>query len=186
MKNKVTYIIFFFLLCLQHVHAFHEHYYFRNLSVEDGLAQTTVNAILQDKKGFMWFGTKDGLSRYDGLSFTNYKRNINDSCSLGNNFVTCLYEDMKGHIGIGTDAGLYIYYPEKEMFLPFSRLSREEAKVERTVSAISADKNGRIWIAVETQGVFCYDPTSDSLRNYKLEQFSANVESIAFDNSNTM
>ena len=72
------------------------------------------------------------------------------------------------------------------MFLPFSRLSREEAKVERTVSAISADKNGRIWIAVETQGVFCYDPTSDSLRNYKLEQFSANVESIAFDNSNTM
>lgn len=186
MKNKVTYIIFFFLLCLQHVHAFHEHYYFRNLSVEDGLAQTTVNAILQDKKGFMWFGTKDGLSRYDGLSFTNYKRNINDSCSLGNNFVTCLYEDMKGHIWIGTDAGLYIYYPEKEMFLPFSRLSREETKVERTVSAISADKNGRIWIAVETQGVFCYDPTSDSLRNYKLEQFSANVESIAFDNSNTM
>ena len=64
-----------FLICLIgyqigcHAQMADEHYYFKNLSVQNGLSQNTVNAILQDKQGFMWFGTKDGLNRYDGLSF---------------------------------------------------------------------------------------------------------------------
>lgn len=186
MKNRILYMILLCCLCVGQAGAFQEQYYFRNLSVEDGLPQTTVNAILQDSKGFMWFGTKDGLSRYDGLSFSNFTRNLNDGYSLGNNFVTCLYEDRQGDIWVGTDAGLYIYDHEKEIFQRFSHLSSEGIELERTISTISEDKDGRIWIAVESQGVFCFDPKQDRLQNYKLEQFSANVESIAFDNSGTM
>ena len=92
-------IIFFVLINLFAVivccnlQAINQNYYFKNFSVEDGLSQNTVNAILQDREGFMWFGTKDGLNRYDGLLFRQYKYNSNDIHSLGNNFVTSLYED---------------------------------------------------------------------------------------------
>ena len=68
----------------------------------------TVYQILQDRKGFMWFGTKDGLNRYDGLSFRVYKK---ENSSLGRNFITALYEDRRGNIWIGTDGGVFIYDP---------------------------------------------------------------------------
>lgn len=134
----------------------------------------------------MWFGTKGGLNRYDGMLFRNFKHDMTDNHSLGNNFVTCLYQDNNGNIWVGTDAGVYIYYSDQEIFIPFDRLSRENTKIERTVSAISGDKQGRVWIAVETQGLFCYEPQKDRLYNYTLHEFSANVQSIAFDNSGTI
>jgi ligand-binding sensor domain-containing protein len=77
-----------------------EHYYFKNLSVQNGLSQNTVNAILQDRQGFMWFGTKDGLNRYDGLSFRKFKHDDRTRRSIGNNFITALYEDAKGDIWV--------------------------------------------------------------------------------------
>lgn len=176
--------ILYYLVCP--TYAANQRYYFRNLSIKDGLAQTTVNAIIQDKKGFMWFGTKGGLSRYDGLSFRNFKRDMTDSHSLGNNFVTSLYEDNDGNIWVGTDAGLYIYYSDKEVFAPFDCVSEEGTRIDRTVSAISGDKQGRVWIAVETQGLFCYDSQRKVLYNYMLSEFSANVNSFTFDNSGTI
>lgn len=67
----------------------------------------------------MWFGTKDGLDRYDGVSFRHFKYDRNNPRSLGNNFVTSLYEDIEGNIWVGTDVGVYIYYPEKDTFRHF-------------------------------------------------------------------
>ena len=64
------------------------HYYFRTMDIRNGLSQNTVYQILQDRKGFMWFGTKDGLNRYDGLSFRIYKK---ENSGLGKNFITALY-----------------------------------------------------------------------------------------------
>ena len=186
MDKRIIALISFLCCMVCWAQAANEHYYFRNLSIKDGLSQTTVNAIMQDKKGFMWFGTKGGLSRYDGLSFRNFKRDMTDSHSLGNNFVTCLYEDNDGDIWVGTDAGLYIYCSDKETFVPFDRLSEENTKIERTVSAISGDKQGRVWVAVETQGLFCYDAQKEKLHNYILNEFSANVNSFSFDNSGTI
>ena len=79
------------------------HYYFRTMDIRNGLSQNTVYQILQDRKGFMWFGTKDGLNRYDGLSFRVYKK---ENSGLGKNFITALYEDRRGNIWIGTDGGV--------------------------------------------------------------------------------
>ena len=81
-------LIFYPIVCCAQV--VDEHYYFKNLSVQNGLSQNTVNAILQDKQGFMWFGTKDGLNRYDGLSFRKFKHDDRSQRSIGNNFITCL------------------------------------------------------------------------------------------------
>lgn len=69
------------------------HYYFRTMDIRNGLSQNTVYQILQDRKGFMWFGTKDGLNRYDGLSFRIYKK---ENSGLGKNFITALYEGPSG------------------------------------------------------------------------------------------
>ena len=166
-----------------------EHYYFKNLSVQNGLSQNTVNAILQDRQGFMWFGTKDGLNRYDGLSFRKFKHDDRTRRSIGNNFITALYEDAKGDIWVGTDVGLYIYHPEKDSFRHFAELSVENTKIEHTVTAISGDNKGCVWVAVESQGLFCYDLEEGKLRNYTLKNFpfiSTNVQSFVFDNSGTL
>ena len=99
MKKTLTLLIC--LICYQilcHAQVADEHYYFKNLSVQNGLSQNTVNTILQDKQGFMWFGTKDGLNRYDGLSFRKFKHDDRSQRSIGNNFITALYEDEKGTI----------------------------------------------------------------------------------------
>lgn len=166
-----------------------EHYYFKKLSVQNGLSQNTVNTILQDKQGFMWFGTKDGLNRYDGLLFRKFKHDDRSRRSIGNNFITALYEDGKGNIWVGTDVGLYIYYPEKDFFEHFTQLSEENAKIEHTVTAISGDNQGCVWVAVESQGLFCYELEKGTLRNHTLENFSflsTNVQTFTFDNSGTL
>ena len=163
-----------------------EHYYFKNLSVQNGLSQNTVNAILQDRKGFMWLGTKDGLNRYDGLSFRKFKHDAANPRSIGNSFITSLYEDFNGNIWVGTDAGVYIYYPEKEAFEEFDCQSLEKTRIERSVSMIAGDKQGRVWIAVEAQGMFCYDARQKLLRNYPLSEISSNIKCFTFDSGGTL
>lgn len=182
----ITFICYQIVCCAQ---VADERYYFKNLSIQNGLSQNTVNAILQDKQGFMWFGTKDGLNRYDGLTFRKFKHDERNARSIGNNFITALYEDGNGNIWIGTDVGIYIYYPEKDTFRHFAEMSLEITQIEHTVTAISGDDKGCVWIAVESQGLFCYDLEKGELRNYTLKDFSflsTNVQSLVFDNNGTL
>ena len=81
---------------------------------------------------------------------------------------------------------MYIHYPAREIFVPFNLQSKENTQIDRTVSAISGDKEGRVWIAVETQGLFCDEPKKEQLHNYTLNSFSANVQSVTSDNSGTI
>src|SRR5215470_13761454 len=75
---------------------------FETLTINDGLSQGFVSSIIQDKMGFMWFGTNDGLNRYDGYKFTVYYHDPFDSTSLADNQINCLYEDSKQRLWIGT------------------------------------------------------------------------------------
>lgn len=164
-------------------------YYFKNLDIKNGLSQNTVNAILQDRLGFMWFGTKDGLNRYDGLTLRQFKSAHDDPNSIGSNFITALYEDAERHIWVGTDAGLYLYYPEKESFKRFKIPDSHNKEIRHTVSMIGGGKDGRIWIAIESQGLFCYDPRSRKLTNYRLSNVgtvSTNVNCFNIDHNGTM
>lgn len=187
--KKIIVILLLYLSMIPTLYAVDRNYYFENFSVQDGLSQSTVNAILQDKEGFLWFGTKDGLNRYDGQVFRQYKFNSADPYSLGNNFVTSLYEDVEGNIWVGTDVGLYIYHPDKEVFEHFGKVSQEGTRIERSVSTILGGADRCVWIAVETQGLFCYNLETKILVNHTLEKFqgiSTNVKSLAFDNSGTL
>lgn len=137
-------------------------YYFKTLDIQDGLSQNTVNAILQDKQGFMWFGTKDGLNRFDGLSFRIFKK---ENSALGNNFITALHEDKEGNIWVGTEAGVYVYNPLLEDFTVFDRVSDTGDMISRAVTRIESDEDSDIWISVDYQGLFHFDRVQDRLIN---------------------
>lgn len=136
-------------------------YYFKTLDVRNGLSQNTVFQILQDRMGFMWFGTREGLNRYDGLSFRVYKK---ENSALGRNFITALYEDEQGNIWVGTDDGLYIYNPELDSFRKFDIFSDKNSCIMNYITQIESDEEHNIWIASEEQGLFCFNPTSGELR----------------------
>ena len=126
-------------------------YYFRHYQVENGLSHNTVFCTLQDSRGFMWFGTKDGLNRFDGTSFKIFRKDDQDTGSLGNNFIHSLLEDNAGHIWVGTGKGLYMYNAPKESFgrIPTRELS--------DVNEIQSDNNGNIWFLMGAR-LYRYNP----------------------------
>ena len=89
---------------------------FTHLTTNDGLSQGYVTAILQDRRGFMWFATRDGLNRYDGNTFVVYKNNPNDPGSLSSNFIQDLMEDDHGYLWIATNTGVNKFDPQTERF----------------------------------------------------------------------
>src|SRR5476651_1808872 len=86
---------------------------FTSLTTRSGLSSNTVNVILQDHNGLIWFGTNDGLNKFDGTNFTVYSHNERDSTSLPANQVVSLLEDKSGKLWVGTSGGVLVYYDEK-------------------------------------------------------------------------
>lgn len=116
---------------------------FSHLTVENGLSQNSVLAIAQDSRGFMWFGTRNGLNRYDGRQFKVYKNNPGDTVSLYSNYVNALYNDHQGTLWAGTQTGLNRYNPKKDAF---ERIAADSAALQPGVNCIYSDKSGRLWI----------------------------------------
>ncbi len=140
---------------------------FEHLTVQDGLAQNTVNAVLQDRVGFMWFATEEGLNKYDGLSFTHYLHDPENSESLGSSSVLTLYEDSQGRLWVGTEIGLDRFDRETETF--FHVLPEEESSVP--VYAIVEDNQDRLWVGTAGQGVWVWDAETGIF-----ERFSQNPQ----------
>lgn len=129
------------------------HYYFKSYDIRDGLSQNTVYQILQDRQGFMWYGTKDGLNRFDGMNFKIFNK---ENSNLKRNFITALYEDKDGNIWIGTDEGVFIYYPESGNIGPFQVRTANGEIIKHYITQIDGDKGRCVYISTELQGQFCY------------------------------
>lgn len=179
-EMKARLVLLIFLLFTPLFLQAKERPYFIRLGVEEGLAQNTVYCILQDKQGFMWFGTKDGLCRYDGRHFRTFRHDKEDKNSIGNNFIRSLYQDNEDEIWIGTDAGVYVYYPREDVFRPLTVQTKDGIRMEKEVNDIKRDKQGVFWFAVDWQGVFSYDPRSRELVFYELNAI-VNAWSICID-----
>ncbi|MDR2057440.1 MAG: response regulator [Dysgonamonadaceae bacterium] len=149
-----------------HVHGQQQNFYFYSLEVEDGLSQNMIYTILQDKQGFMWFGTQDGLNRYDGYRFTVYKKNANPK-SIGSNNIFSLMQDDDETIWVGTSSGVYLYHPALDAFSPFDEKTADGEDIDGIVRDIKKDKRGNIWLAVSRKGLFCYSP-EEQLHFYSL------------------
>jgi ligand-binding sensor domain-containing protein/signal transduction histidine kinase/DNA-binding response OmpR family regulator len=133
----------------------------------------------------MWFGTKDGLSRYDGYTFRNFRHDKDDKNSIGNNFIRSIFEGKDGALWIGTDAGVYIYHPDTENFSHFDLQTASGIAIEKEVNDIKSDKDGNIWFAVDWQGVFLYRPRQGELIFYKVNTI-VNAWSICIDRENNV
>lgn len=125
---------------------------FRNYQVDDGLSHNSVWYVMQDSDGFMWFGTNDGLNRFDGKNFKVYKHNPNDSTSIGHNFIHCIREDSKNRMLVGTRNGLYLYNKKLDNFICIN-LSKSK-KQDININDITEDSYGNIWIASHGNGLY--------------------------------
>lgn len=116
MKMKALRIVLLFCLFLPVRMVVAQSYYFNHYQVENGLSNNAVICSIQDRNGFLWFGTKDGLNRFEGYSFKIFRNDPNDSLSIGSNFIYSLHEDSDGDLWVGCDRGLFKYNALLETF----------------------------------------------------------------------
>jgi ligand-binding sensor domain-containing protein/signal transduction histidine kinase len=140
----------------------HENYIrFEHISSEQGLSQNVVTCILQDKRGFMWFGTEYGLNRFDGYTFKKYKNNPKDPSTLPANTVTLIYEDNSGYFWIGTvGGGLSLFDHEKETFIRFPYKNDLDPNPDPDIDIIKTfhqDRSGVFWVGT-WGGLLRFDP----------------------------
>ncbi|MCA9909866.1 MAG: hypothetical protein KC519_14515, partial [Anaerolineae bacterium] len=142
---------------------------FEHLNSDNGLAQNNIEAILQDRNGFMWFGTQSGLSRYNGYDFTTYLHDPEDPNSLSHNHINDLFQDRDGVIWIATEGGgINTFDPETETFTSYaSTPETPSAIVGDRHSAIFQDSRGRMWFGgTRAFGLTEFDPVTHEAATY--------------------
>ncbi len=131
-KNIYPFILFIFLslillfpLSLQ---AHHANIKFEHFTIAQGLSQNCIYGIAQDKYGFLWFGTMDGLNRFDGYSFKIYQHDKNNPNSLSDDFINFIHKGRSGHLWIGTASGFTCFDPKSETFKTAMKIAAKNAK----------------------------------------------------------
>src|SRR5215469_4664378 len=141
---------------------------FTHLTTNDGLSQGYVVAILQDRRGFMWFATRDGLNRYDGNTFVVFKNDPNDSGSLSSNFIQDLMEDDRGILWIATNTGVNKFDPASERCTRYLHdPGNPNSLGGASVKSIAQDSRGSLWFGTEGNGLDRFDPTSGTFTHYR-------------------
>lgn len=154
---------------------------FAHLSIENGLPQSSAKAILQDKQGFIWVGTEEGLARYDGYDFKVFKRQLDDRNSLSNNYIKVIIQGKEGDLWIGTrGGGLNRFDPTTEQFTRYMHNPNEANSLSNnSVHAIAQDQQGIIWIGTDEGGLNRFDPVTETFSHYRHQ--AENKNSISDD-----
>jgi ligand-binding sensor domain-containing protein/CheY-like chemotaxis protein/nitrogen-specific signal transduction histidine kinase len=132
------------------------------LGIEQGLSNNTVTSIYKDKFGFMWFGTLDGLNRFDSYNFKQFRNKFNDPSSLPNNRITALTQDNTGSLWVGTEKGIGILNNKTLQFTgidyaPYGDQTGKTKPYDKLANDIKADKNGNIFICSADIGLLFYE-----------------------------
>jgi ligand-binding sensor domain-containing protein/signal transduction histidine kinase len=140
---------------------------FDHISIEQGLSQSSVRVIFQDSRGFLWFGTEDGLNRYDGYAFKVYKPDPDVSNSLSDRYITAIVEDKQGYLWIGTRlGGLNRYDPRTEEFTHFLRNERNSVSLsDNHINILYLDRDDNLWVGT-TKGLDLFDRTNNTFNHY--------------------
>lgn len=141
---------------------------FEQITTNDGLSQSTVNDILQDSRGFLWFATEDGLNRYDGYQFKVYRNDSYDLFSISSNQITSIIEDKNGSIWVGTrGGGLNRFDREQERFMRFLDNPDDEKAISNNyITALFQDASGIILVGTES-GLNILDPETNEFTIYQ-------------------
>jgi len=159
-------------------------YQFRHFTIKDGLSQSAVLCIMQDRRGYMWFGTANGLNRFDGYNFIAYVNNPYDSTSLSDNEITSVFEDSQGYLWVGTVNGVLnkfnrrtetfkYFYPDssselkKNYNVPFKNYPVSFVRYSNsTITSIAEDKSGNLWIGTWGNGVYRFDKQTEKFQHF--------------------
>lgn len=161
MKFYPIFLFILFLNMFQPVWAGTENFFFTGLDIKDGLSQQTVTLVFQDADGYMWFGTRSGLNRYDGYDFKIYRKDYDDSHSLAGDYIMAVVQDKDRHIWVGTQQGL-------------SRIDYKTEKIDRYplgskrpgdsyISAMWCTTDNRLLVFTRNEG-YIYDREQDTFR----------------------
>lgn len=152
------------LLCSDYLFGQQRSIRFQHLTIEDGLPQNMVDCMLQDSHGFIWIGTWNGLSRYDGYTVEVFSKERIRLGSLRNNFIYDLYEDTFGNIWVATAEGLYVYLYDKGQFLKPGELE-VYPEFGQVISVISPAEDSSMWVS-----------TSGGMVNLRIQNSAGDVK----------
>ena len=163
----LKYILLFFICLLQYVQFAQKPYYFEPITANNGLPHQTVYRILQDRKGFMWFGTQRGLMRYDGYVYRLFGQTQAGSAGFLDKSIHALLEDKKGNLWVGTHSGdLCKRDVLTSKFQYLTDTTTFKALIGKRIQTFFEDNNGRIWIGTLDDGLLIYDPKTNKTQHY--------------------
>ncbi|SKB81965.1 hybrid sensor histidine kinase/response regulator [Dyadobacter psychrophilus] len=167
MRKTFTFL-FLFLSFVTHSFSQDRNAVFRHLTTGQGLSQNNVTCIVKDKHGFMWFGTQDGLNKFDGYKFTVYRNDPRNPQSISHNYIHTIFEDRQGRLWIGTDdGGLSRFNSDKDTFTNYlHKAGDNNSLANNKVHAIDQDKSGNIWVGTIGGGVSILNPQKNTFRNF--------------------
>ncbi len=150
------------------------------LGIEKGLSNNSVRCIYQDHNGFMWFGSYDGLNRYDGYEFKIFRNSLADSNSLPHNFIYAIHEDAEHNLWIGTGQGIGIYSDVTGDFRPAYQL-RANGRLDRitnNVNSLAADHDGDMYIGTNGAGLMVQHKGAAGATQILVEKDGKNVTNL--------
>lgn len=164
---------------------------FERLSIREGLSQSTVSEILQDRTGFLWIATEDGLNRYDGYQFKVFRHESDSAGSIPDSDVFTILEDSQGTLWAGTDQGLARFDPQTESFRTYRHDPSDDSSLAgNMVRALLEDRRGVLWVGIHGQGIDCLvDPVAGTFEHFALSPAltkDAEISAIREDSRGTV
>lgn len=164
LKYKI--IILCFFCCLK---LFAQDFEFENISTINGLSQNDVNCMIQDKQGFMWFGTNDGLNRYDGYEFNIYRYDVDGDKGLNSNRIKSLAEDQNHNIWVGTNDGVNILQYLNQSILNLSSFHEKQFPLMDKESVVGIDIIDHLSVVLTKEAVFFFKVLEDGYEPIKVD-----------------
>ena len=158
---------------------------FGQISIEQGLSQSSVQVIFQDSRGFLWFGTQDGLNRYDGYEFKTYKSEPSNPNSISSGWITAIVEDQDGYLWVGTGlGGLNRYDPFSGQFTPYRHAEEDQSSVSNNhISALLVDGDNRLWVGT-LSGLDRFEPETGGFHHFlyrEIQPITDDVSAISLE-----
>lgn len=151
---------------------------FESITIQDGLSQSYVFDIVEDKQGLIWIATQEGLNKYDGKDFTHYKNDILDKTSVANNFIRKVFVDNSGRLWIGTQNGLSRYNEKTDNFDNYLHNKNTTTSLQdNVVWDIYQDRDNKIWITTES-GIHYYDENQNNFHRIKIKDDDNKLKEI--------
>jgi ligand-binding sensor domain-containing protein len=176
MRYRITFMVVVFFCSAEFLSA-QKNIRFQQLSVKEGLSQNTINCIFQDSRGFMWFGTQNGLNKYDGSSITVFKNDAKDTSSIASNDIYSAFEDKNKNLWFGTSSGLSRFNRLTNTFSNFDFDPASRYSMRPVWCIIGSSRDNLLWIGA-SGGLFSFDPSSKKIKHFAINDSIQHANSV--------